>query len=157
MHIYTHVCVCVCVRVCAPVSNSMLRVRVSLKEHRFGDWTIIYSDLQPRGQQWNGKEQGSLLSERCSLSLKGYVMFPGNWFHGFGFYDISLGCFHSACVSWWTCLPIVFILTSLPSPGEELGTASLTATGCSGLPGPQVLAPLSWEGSVVGVNASLLT
>lgn len=146
MHIYTRVCD-------APVLNSMLRVCVSLKEHRFGAWAIISSDLQPWGQQWNGKEQGSLLSQRCSLHLKGHVMFPGNWLNGFGFYNIRSGCFHSACVSWGTCLPVVFTLTSLSSPGDELGTDSLRLPRL-GLPCLWDPVPLAW-GTWVGVDASL--
>lgn len=122
---YTQMRVCTCVCVCMPQCQCLvLCVCVSLKERRFGTWAIISSDLQPQGQQWNGKEQGSLLSQRCSLHLKGHVMFPGNWLDGFGFYSIRSGCFHSACVSWGMCLPVVFTLTSLPSPGHESGMDS---------------------------------
>lgn len=93
----------------------------------------------------NGKEQGSLLSQRCSLHLKGHVMFPGNWLNGFGFRNIRSGHFHFACVSWGTCLPVVFTLTSLPSPGDELGMDMLwlrPARGCPALADPM---PLPWS------------
>lgn len=50
----------------------------------------------------NWKEQGSLLSPRCSLPLKGHVVFSGNWLNGFGFCDTRSGRFHSAWVSWGT-------------------------------------------------------
>lgn len=79
-------------------------------------------------EKW--KEQGSLLSKRCSLPLKGHVVFPGNWLNGFGFCDIRSGHFHSAWVSRGTCLPVVFTLTSLPSPGDELGTDRLRPGAC---------------------------
>jgi hypothetical protein len=78
----------------------------------------------------NWKEQGSLLSPRCSLPLKGHVVFSGNWLNGFGFCDTRSGRFHSAWVSWGTCLPVVFTLTSLPSTGDELGTDRLRPRAC---------------------------
>lgn len=123
-------------------------VYVSLKERRYGAWAIISSDLQPRGQQWNGKEQDSLFSQRCSLHPKGHVMFLGNWLSGFRFYSIRSGCFHSPRVSWGTCLLVVFTLTSLPSPSDEFGLDSLRLPPTQGCLAPMTpcLCPGSMDG-----------
>lgn len=112
MHTHTHICPSVkqvAVRVCF-IKGALI-------------WSLDYyfQWLAASGAAVKWKEQGSLLSERCALHLKGHVMFPGNWLNGFGFCNIRSGRFHSACVSWGTCLPVVFTLTSLPSPGDELG------------------------------------
>lgn len=145
MFVYTrYIQACMCVY--ASGSHLMLHAHVSLKEHRFGAWAIISSDLLPCRQQWNENEPGSLPSQWCSLPLKGHVMCPGSWLSEFGFHNVRSGCFYSACISWGTCLPVAVTLTLLPSPGDSLARTgwfhcllrvALTL-------GPCLSAPKSW-------------
>lgn len=59
---------------------------------------------------------------------------------------LSAACFHPACVSWGTCLPVAFMVTSLPKAGPSLAEPHRSYRP-PWAAWPQVPAPLSCGGA----------
>lgn len=106
--------------VCAPATNTMLHVCVYQRS----------TDLQlrrlfPVTCSLGGSSEMEKVRAACSPSdvpalLKGHARVSRQLTRWVGMLQHMRGCFHPACDSWGTCLPVALMLTSLPKPGPSL-------------------------------------